>query len=265
MLWVFLQEVFLKKQREVDMTLIKRLLATAGVLVAATSFVPRTEATTVVFSDGDFSGWTSTTVADPGGASGSGYLVAFGGNPNAFYRVNQSTPGSTTPYSAIGMFHAPTGPFTYDPSVSGAIQSMDFSADYKWLGVQLSMGQAVGVGVEQNDNIYLAFTANTQSPLGWTPSGTKTLTLANFGLVDAKKSVSGTWTIGRDLSQPPDFSAGGAPLEFGLFTANSAASQQYVGYDNYRLEIKPIPEPSTLILLTVCGLALPACAWRKRR
>lgn len=265
MLLVFLQEVFFKKQREVDMTLIKRLLATAGVLVAATTFVSRTQATTVVFSDGDFSGWTSTIVANPGGASGSGSLVAFGGNPGAFYRVDHSTPGSTSPYSAIGMFHAPTGPFTYDPSVSGAIQSMDFSADYKWFGVQMSMGQAVGVGVEQNDNIYVAFTANTGSPLAWTPSGTKTLTLANFGLANAKKNVSGTWTIGRDLSQPPDFSAAGAPLEFGLFTANSAASQQYVGYDNYRLEIKPIPEPSTLILLSMGGLALLAYARRKRR
>ena len=71
--------------------------------------------------------------------------------------------------------------------------------------------------------------------------------------------------FGCDLSQPPDFSAAGAPLEFWLFTANGAASQQYVGYDNYRLEIKPIPEPSPLILLAMGGLALLAYARRERR
>jgi hypothetical protein len=79
-----------------------------------------------IFSDGTFNNadWNNTKILDTAGnASFSAFQVATGGNPGSFQETNQSLNQGW-----IVVSHLNSG-FIYDPSVQGAITSIDFRSD----------------------------------------------------------------------------------------------------------------------------------------
>jgi hypothetical protein len=92
----------------------------------------------------------------------------------------------------------------FDPAVSGALTTLSATFSYKVIS---GPGLGIGLMARQGNNYFLAgyIVANVG---GWTTLSTGALTAASFA------RLSGTGTL--------NFSATGAPIEFGYFTANSS-------------------------------------------
>jgi hypothetical protein len=124
----------------------------------------------VALSDGTFnnSDWSITTVNNGGngGTETNVGQVATGGNPGAYRQFTQTvnaSPGAGVE-SAVLAFNESANS-TYDPSISGAISSIDFRLDDKVLGlVNTGLGEGVGEGAAliQNGIIYYSFRYTTR-------------------------------------------------------------------------------------------------------
>ena len=159
--------------------------------------------------------------------------VATGGNPDHFRRTEHSA--LNTGQSIILMHFKPSA--VYDPKVSGAIQSIDFSFDLKFLGGSTGTSQ-VGyrLAVRQADALYFSLPqlGVAQGPgsglpgAGWSPFSFKGLVASNFA------RYGGTGTI--------DFSANGPPITFGYLTTNTVTADgtsTTSGIDNWFVNVSP--------------------------
>jgi hypothetical protein len=114
----------------------------------------------------------------------------------------------------------------YDPSVAGPLTSLSYSYDFAVFSGS-STGDQVGVGflVKQGDDYYLTgYHAVGQN--GW-----------NIGTLQTAGSFTHIFGTGPSS---PNFSAGGAPLQFGYFTANSSGGTRESlvwGIDNFQVVI----------------------------
>jgi hypothetical protein len=131
-----------------------------------------------------------------------------GGPANASYQQ-----GTQSLSSAIQVAHLSKGAGYYDPSVSGALATLKFSFDFQtFSGPDANAKVGVGFLLRQGNNYYIA-NYTGYGPNGWNIGTTTTLSATDFLL------ESGTVAA-------PDFSASGAPMEFGYFIANSTRGSQ---------------------------------------
>ncbi len=214
-------------------------------------------ASAVNFFDGDFDGGTYSTVvaATP---NGSGTVTNFvsGGNPDKFVRLTDSfgTTGLTQVQVALVQLNSA---WVYDPSVTGAVSSIDIGGDIRNDSILQSNLQ---VYLQQGSKLYFGFTDFVNLTVGgpWTP-------VAKSGLIDIsffEMNSDGSFNF---LSNP-DFSSSGSSMEFGFGYATNTlgpittpieTSQEF---DNVSITVNPVPEPSTMFLAAV-GIG----AWIKRR
>jgi len=183
------------------------------------------------FTDTEFldSNWVMETL--PIGATGqSGLQLTSGGNPGNFRKV------TTYSNSFTYMANICTA-FVYDPSVSGAISSISWSVDRLNIAV-FGAGQGQALLIKQAGKYYTSsFTTSGSNNFSWNTIGNSGLLASNFS---------------ENLIDPgvPNFSASGSPITFGYLTSNGNAAGIEVGYDNYNVNITPVPEPATLIILS---------------
>jgi hypothetical protein len=161
--------------------------------------------------------------------------------------------------------------FAYDPSTQGAITSIAASGDNNvTFSRTLSGTYTSGIRplIEQDGKYYMAFIPGILFPSG-TPAGpTGYQTISQSGLVAADFTGYDPST-GAALPGEPDFA--GDPMLFGLVVGASfpSLSQPFTvieDHDNLTIDISPVPEPSSLLLLasTLSGLAGFGMARRKR-
>ena len=217
------------------------------------------QAGTVSVSDGTFaSGWTSsivyTTVVDN---SASGYQAGSGGNPGSYYEVLHGYNGEI----AVGHLSS----LELDPSLYGGFSSIDVSYDFRRISSTWAPGAiATAVLIYQNSAYYYAAVTDFAYTNDTWQSTTKAgLTASNFS-----RTYITTLPGPVDAPATPDFSAGGAPIRFGFYTANSTGfpiSSSH-GYDNFSVTATypgaGVPEPGSAILLMAPAAAL---LWARRR
>ena len=197
----------------------------------------------ITFSETNFDNsiW-DTTVVYAGGAGGSvsGWRVYPGGHSGA-YRRCRITMNSGGPAAVWGFHHYAA--FAYDLQVEGAIESIDY---YAYL-IGFPGDNNTGPAIRQNGVVYAVPGLLATDP-DWTGK-------SFVDLVDTDFHVIGG-------SAHPDFSGTGAPIEVGFITGHSTPSTQHgsynveTGIDNWTFVITPVPEPATLSLLALGGLAM---------
>jgi hypothetical protein len=180
-------------------------------LAVLAALVPPAMAQTTTFSDATFlnADWTITTEIINLGGTVTGTQVASGGTSGPYRRI------VNTLNSAIGFgfsntvygFHARAGA-AFDPITTGAITSIDYSES----SIRLAAGQqACAIALRQGGVIYYGPGFLNPSTLNvWVPTTQTGLTATSF---DA--AAPGV--------QNPDFSAAGAPIQFGFSRSNSTS------------------------------------------
>ncbi len=200
---------------------------------------------TVIFSENNFNQyWQETTYTWGNGGYQTTTDQTSGGNPGAYWsfhiRLNAANPNDRSTVYGFHGYHVNT----YDPQTAGAIESIDYSQD----AVMLTNNEArFGPAVRQNGNmfIYAGWIVDAST---WTHEAVSGLTAASFELVD-------------NPSVHPDFSSSGSPLEVGFFTGASTGignegSSVDGGIDNWNFVIHQIPEPASLLIMTIGGLLI---------
>lgn len=213
-----------------------------------------------VFNNADW-GLVVLTNATGTGSTASGTQVPTGGNPNEFRRVQHTLNVTGSPFNgAVFSFHINTNA-TYNPAISGAITSIDYSEDdinFIPETVVPGNGQGSGLLIVQGGRYY-----RQQSPLfimphsqfaNWASNAAPGLIASDF----AEVSLTGIINAGSN----PDFSAGGGIITFGFHRGNSGNGgySTDTGIDNWSVRV--IPAPSAAAIL---GLAGVATLGRRRR
>ncbi len=184
------------------------LLAAALVLAAATA-----RAQTVTFSDGTFASadWSTTTETLNLGGTVTATSIASGGSPGSYREIDNtlnSAIGQPFSNSVFG-FHANANAI-FRPAIDGPISSIDYSE----ASIRLSSTggvQACAIALRQNGVIYYGPGFLNPTTVGvWATTSQTGLTAANFDAL-----APGV--------QNPDFSSGGAPIQFGFSRSNSTS------------------------------------------
>lgn len=199
----------------------------------------------VTFSDTEFNngdwGFETATIA-PGGSSAG--TQTGGGNPgNARQLTNSVNSGGTVfGFSRYGT----TLGTRYELNTQGAIASVDWTIDSRWLSGIGGQGHSIGLGVKQGTVVYIADFEITGSSGNWNTHGGIGLTAADFSPLIAGPAI--------------DFSSTGAPLRFGFIVGNSSTGGAYTNavlYDNFSFTVHSVPAPGAgglAVLAAVAGL-----------
>lgn len=239
-------------------------------LIAVCMFYANSALAVIIISDTEFqnSDWSTIELRDDGANStGTGAQQAAGGNPGA-YRQGQNILGGPSIVRYAHMY----GAATYNPSVQGAISSLDWTYDFIALSVTNPTNGAIAsnILIEQGGIYYVAgpgltlsVNPNSIPPLLpiWTTNSANGLSALNFNAVDS--------------SGNPDFSASGGVISFGWLTSNSTGQQPpgrtaTWGLDNWAFTINDedvikISIPGTLALLLTGFFALFRSIGKGRR
>ncbi|MEP7062767.1 MAG: hypothetical protein ABI881_10230 [Betaproteobacteria bacterium] len=227
------------------------LLALFPVFAAA-----QTTVTDSTFVDTD---WTGTQFVAGGGGSSSGAQVASGGNPGSFRNVtdvlNAAAPGTSTVVLSTHIYN----PFTYTPTVQGAIGLLNYAEDAACTAGCFGSGQSTGPALLQGGNLYILNSTLITGPgAAWAPHNLSGLTAASFGLVSVTSPGNGTIF---DNTQHPNFSSAGAPIQVGFFRANGT-SQGGGGYtlaagiDNWSVTLFAAAAPPSASAIPVPALSI---------
>jgi hypothetical protein len=241
---------------------------TAFLCIAGTLLSWQSLAHAVTVADGTFADvdWTITSFSSGSGGTSTAAQVATGGNPGAYRNVTDTLNGGgvVSVVSGVNIY----GPFTYTPSVSGAIGSLDYSEDAACTGGCFGQGQSTGPAVLQNGNYYtlcssVIITGAGTTFVNHTLNG---LTAADFGIV----SLTSTNTC--DPSVHPDFSSAASPIKVGFFRANGTGPggggyTLAAGIDNWQITLNAVvvnpqalPPVIPVPTLGMGGMALLAMA-----
>ncbi|HUT92486.1 MAG TPA: PEP-CTERM sorting domain-containing protein [Thermoguttaceae bacterium] len=180
-----------------------------------------------------------------------------GGNPDDYQKGQHTLEGTS---SLIFDGHLFVGGGTYDPSSQAAVQSIDISYDTKTF---TPPGAASGLFLKQGGVNYI-HEVNSNYYTDWsTVSETGLLATDPWWYVVGSSGTS---------SGSPDFSATGAPMEFGYYTFNwiplvmEGLTVFDWGIDNFSVTVNPVPEPSTLIVWSLLAtLGITVGWWRRKR
>lgn len=188
--------------------------------------------------------WTGTQFTAGNGGSSTGAQVLVGGNPGPFRNVTDALNAAPSGSQTIVLSTHIYTPFTYNPGVSGAIASIDYAEDAACTSGCFGQGQSTGPALLQGGNLYIlsSGTVITGPATTWANHALSGLTAADFGLVNV------TPTTLFDNTQQPNFSAGGAPVQFGFFRANGTGVNGggytlAAGIDNWQITIGAPPPP----------------------
>lgn len=144
----------------------------------------------------------------------------------------------------------------YDPSVQGALGSLDFGVDAIHCCLTGNMG-FYGV-LEQDGNVYISDVVDVDMR-EWIPVSALDLLSTNF--VSLQSIVDGTTPFG------PDFSENGSPITFGYALSNTITDgtgmiNVFHRVDNWSVTANPVPVPAALPLF---ASALLGGGWFARR
>jgi len=123
-------------------------------------------------------------------------------------------------------------PAAYSPSVSGAIDSIDFSVDVQFVAgtPTATAGHGIGLTARQGSNIYGATAGATGANANWLTKSRVGITSTDFVL------VAGTGSV--------DFSCTAQPIVFGFYTSNSIGPNGSVTrtatYDNFSVSVNAV-------------------------
>lgn len=240
-----------------------------GVLIASQGAAAAVAVSDSTFADAD---WNLTQFTSGTGGSVAAGQVLAGGNPGAFRNLTDTLTGG-----GVGIVLGTNiyTPFTYNPAVSGAIASLDYTEDAACTSGCFGDGQSTGPAILQSGNLYIlsSSTVVTGQSTTWTTHALSGLTALDFGLV----SLSGLATIFDD-TQHPDFSASGAPIQVGYFRGNGTGIggggyALAAGIDNWQITIAgavpiaevPVPALGNLaIALLALAIGLLGLSFARR-
>ena len=170
------------------------------------------------FTDGDFmpTDWEIVVFSfrSSGGAFPGGAVTASqepGGYPGTLRKVNDSiiAAPSASEYSSTWGVHLRSGA-VWDPMTQGPIGTLDYDED-ALLFAPNGDGQLTGLAIRQGGVVYVHPVGVTPD-VAWTHKRKAGITAANL------YELNGT---GQVFTSHPDFSASGAPIQFGFLRANS--------------------------------------------
>jgi len=220
-------------------------------LVALAIRAPSAHAEAIVFEDGDFdaAAWDMTLLPLRAGGTASALQVPTGGNPDAYRRVEHTVNDAASPSenASIWVFHESLSA-SVDPAAVGGIQSVSMFLDV--LGIQDTFGAGgVTLALRQGETIYASgslIQASGSDP-SWRALEWVSVPAVNFGAYQGPE-------VGLPGTPDPDFSSSGAPITFGFATLlpGGIGGQSFstaAGYDNWRLEVEPVPEVTSAILM----------------
>lgn len=183
-----------------------------------------------IIADGDFSNWDF-------GSVGSASVTNEPSNGNPGQRLNITTVSGSQVYG-LGI----KNDFIINSQLEGSLFTL--SLDVLSGPGATGEGQKIYLLVEQELNIYALDLDITGYPLNWD-------TLSFSGSLSANSFVhlSGSGATG------PDFN-GGIDTYFGFSGSNSNSGTLTQYYDNFSLEITPVPLPPTILLFLTGLLSL---------
>ncbi|MBN2559333.1 MAG: hypothetical protein JXQ75_00180 [Phycisphaerae bacterium] len=191
--------------------------------------------------DGDFSAWSFGSKRF-GSGTATVTRETSGGNPGARLKIT-----TVTGDAAYGIANKAD----YSTALPLADTPFELQLDVLNKDTAFGQGQRIQLLVEQASSIYAYNLDITGYPLDWdTLSFSGTFTESSF----SRWSGSGPAT--------PDF-GGGTPTLFGFAAGNSSSGTLTQYYDNFRLEINPVPVPGA-VLLGLLGLGAAGVKLRRR-
>jgi hypothetical protein len=216
-----------------------RQIKAAAYIILAFNISMLTSRATVTFSDSTFSpaNWTASKILDTTSSQTATFSISqqsSGGNP-AFYQQDMLSYTSTAGGQGVrgaSLFN----PSVYNPSLSGAINSISFSFDREYTGRSGGTPDPFfGLVVFQGSTYYETTASDT--PFGtWMNLSGSALTANDFSNVAGPGGLH------------PDFSATGAPLTFGYADGTGSGPATITlttGVDNFDVTINNVPEPGT--------------------
>ena len=189
--------------------LLSWIVAVALLLQAARGY-----AAPAVFSDGTFAdaNWSFVAFVTGNGGSVEASQDA-GGNPAPSRRIRVTVSNSPPAPAFSAVFGAHFNALaTWDPQARGPIATVDFLEEASLLQ-GFGDGQATGLAIRQNGMVYIR-QAGITPDTAWTPK--ESLNVPASGVVEI-------FDGGSNGASHPDFSASGAPLEFGFYRADSTS------------------------------------------
>ena len=172
------------------------------------------------FSDGVFedTAWDTSIALFGSGGDWSASQQATGGNPDTYRQIDLVLDPAPVGGSNGLAVHSILNGSTYDPAVEGAISSLDWTIDIqRFAGGDRRLGPAL----RQNGIIYIR--GFSRQPSFWETNSLPGLTQSSF--------------VQQGGGGQPDFSAAGAPIEFGFFFSGTVFDGQgdaySYGFDNF--------------------------------
>lgn len=224
-----------------------------------------------VLTDGDFlpANWTTVEFIQTN-ATGTNSRVETGGNPDAYRQMTIDIPAPPGGASILVNIASFGSLLTYDPSVSGAIQLLEFSFDISRVsGTGLAPTLPTGIYrpfLEQDGKMFFLFGNGLASVRPWTT-------------IQFISSLASSWSQINAGVEKPDFSANGGAITFGyrvLFSVDCPvtatngcnAATGVSGIDNFTVRVTSadptgnVPEPAAGALVGMGFIA--AILWRNR-
>ncbi|MBX3117721.1 MAG: PEP-CTERM sorting domain-containing protein [Fimbriimonadaceae bacterium] len=184
--------------------------------------------------------------------------AAAGGNPNAtlHHIIEHDPAGAAQGTGEIGSYNFN---FLYNPSVSGALSSISFSADYYLDTEAVLSGQALFFSLIQDGSTYYVPVFDDYTPGQWLNASFNAMPNSAWRKLD--------WISGNFVFANPDFSAAGNEMMFGFITGYNLSNGALVTtrVDNFSVQTAPVPEPATMAVLGFGALAVGLRRRKKNR
>lgn len=203
------------------------------VVAAASSRLAVSPSPAVVFQDGEFdsANWQVSVISDPpnNGASHTELQVSDAGNPAAHRRMTHTFPASQ---KSLGVMNL-SASAVYEPAMSGAILSIDYSEDCALISAGNRLFQVYpDLLIEQAGRRFRprALASACTSPAWTSVDKAASLVAADFDLLDGAACGA--------AQACPDFSASAPPIRFGFVRfAGANATPTVHGIDNWKVRV----------------------------
>lgn len=221
-----------------------------GLMCAAAYLVTASHAlATITFTDGVFANvqWSLAATQNTGtvNTAPQGFQVPSGGAPAEFRRINHNS------FTNIIVTHHVNSLAAYDPGASGAIGSIAFSADLLAILSHANINVGISLLVVQNGQYYY-----TPAQAGPGVGGYFLNNTLNTWVGFSTTLIAADFARFGNPAAHPDFSASGAPIQFGFSAFNDNAgfnTSRAVGVDNWSMTINPVPAPGLAVVVPVAA------------